>query len=273
MFSSNVITPNIPDLFIVTDTTDFYHNGVHYFDEVQRSHIKDTSSTMFHNVVEFMNSDKARTLLSSELGSFFGDRLKGIIIQDPIDVAVDPKFILLSNFASNDSAPKSRTIQRKAALVQQYRKIKMAYGLLLDYERQNSIHYDLILRSRFDNMHGGCPLNVTSFNYVASDVFVPGFVDGLLVYDWCAFGTRQAMDIALSMYDQLGFTAANRLYRCECKNCGFLYCGERVDCACNGEMEYEEMTFSSEYHLYRLFKDNNVRYAASGHQMSPYRYR
>lgn len=273
LFYSSVIEPNNADLFVVTDTTDFYYDGVHYFDESRRGQLGDTSSTMFHDVIDFMDREKARGLITAELSSFFRGRAKVIKVQDPVDVSTDQKFVMLSNLASNDSAPRARTTKLKAALVGQYIKIKLAHDLLMEHERLNAVRYDLVFRSRFDNMHGYLPMNLLSFDYGAYDVFVPGFVDDLLVYDWCAFGTRRAMDPALSLYDKLGFTADNRLYRCECKNCGFLRCGDRIECLCKGRMEYEEMTFSSEYHLYRLFKDNNIRYAAAGYPMSPYRYR
>jgi len=262
---SNIVKPNNADLFLVTDVTDFYHDGVQYCSPGHALQARN------YRVVDLMDPVESRRILSSELGSFFGGLVKEMIIIDPINIAEDAKFVLLSS-ANTLSTKTHKAGCIPEGLVNQYYKIKLAYDSLRRYEELHSVRYDLVFRGRFDLMYGRSPLNLNSFDYSANDVYVPGpGGDAPIIYDWAAFGTRRAMDLALCLYDQLGFTLANRLYRCECGRCGRVFVGGMEKCC--GEMEYEEMSLSSEYHLYRLFKDNGVRYAvANGCSMTPYRY-
>lgn len=256
-------------MFLVTDTTDFYYNGRQYFsigfDEPKRA----------YKTTGIMNNDEARSIITRELSGFFGSSIMEMEIQNPIDISTDPKFVLISHAITlSTNTHKAGCIPE--GLVNQYRKIKSAYNLLRDYEDKHSVHYDVIFRGRFDLMYGHRPLNLRTFDYKAFDVFVPGpGGDAPIIYDWCAFGNRRAMNLALTIYDRLGFTLSNRLFRCLCKNCGLVRTsGSMEACStCTGNMEYEEMSLSSEYHLYRLFKDNYIMYqTASGVSASPYRY-
>ena len=262
---SNVVKPNNADLFLVTDVTDFYHGGMQY---CSPGHALQSRN---YHAVGIMEPGEARLILSAELGSFFGDLVKEMSIIDPINIAEDPKFILLSE-ASALSTKTHKAGCIPEGLVNQYYKIKLAYDSLRRHEEAYSVRYDLVFRGRFDIMYGRSPLNLNLFDYSSNDVYVPGPGGSVpLIYDWSAFGTRRAMDLALRLYDQLGFTLSNRIYRCECKGCGRVVVGGMEKCC--GEMEYEEMSLSSEYHLYRLFRDNGVRYAlASGCSAAPYRY-
>lgn len=262
---------NNADLFLVTDTTDFYHDGIHYFDEAQRDRIKDTSSTMFYNKIDFVESKKAEEILDFELKKLFKD-IKVLKILPWQDISTDPKFILLTN---SDVLKRNNLIGGSIPerIVNQYLKIKIAYNLIKEYEVKNNISYDLIFRSRFDLLCDPTPISLSSYDYEKIDIFTPGIPDAPFIYDWCAFGTRHAMGLALNLYDRLGSTLSDRLYRCECLKCGFVHCGSKIECKCSAGMDYDEMTLSSEYHLYKLFKNNNIKYASSCYPMVPYRYR
>lgn len=274
----NVVEPNRADLFMVTDTTDFYWDGTHYFDDRQAGEIasRDTGSSMFHANVALMPAHKSKDLISAELNGFFGNMVKSLQVQD-FDSPPDPRIEPIAEALAQDMslAPIYAPIGRRRLerLFAQYGKIKSAYESMVEHEGVVG-GYDLVFRGRFDNMYG--PLDVSSYDFNAFDVYAPGVVressggvEWGLVYDWCAFGTRPAMGLAMSLYDRLGFTMANRLYRC---GCSAVHCGQVASCPC-GDPRCEDMTISSEYHLYRLFKDNNVRCGPSGRPMSPYRFR
>lgn len=246
---SNVIEHNSIDVFLVTDTDDFFYNGIQYFDETQRTDKTlgfgrelEVVSSMFYDDIDFMkNSDSAR-LLSSELSSFFGSHLKGMRVDVLNAIEGDPKLSIFNGDKSGGCMPER--------LVRQYLKIKAGYELLVEYERANGIHYDIIFRGRLDNKYGEEPLDILSYNYVEHDLFCPGIINSDLVYDWCAFGKRWAMDHCLNLYDRLGFTLDNRVS--------------------HGD---GEITASSEHHLSRLFKEMSIKCASSKYQMAPYRYR
>lgn len=269
---TNIVKHNHADLFLVTDTTDFYYNGIHYLDSSQKDEVRNPTSTMFHTNVDFIDSKVAEELLVIELNEFFKE-IKALEIQPLTDLSQDPKFILLST-ADALRRPDGRVAGSiPERIVAQYKKIKSGYALLQEYERKNNFSYDLIFRARFDGFCGPDPIDLSSFNYEKSDVFISGMPDAPIIYDWSAFGTRQAMGLALNLYDHLGFTLVERLYRCECLRCGLVRCGVKMICGCNAGMDYDEMTLSSEHHLYKLFNDNKIRYSYSGCPMVPYRYR
>ncbi len=247
VFYENVLKPNNSDLFIVTDITDFYCNRIY---------------------------ESAKETITSELKGFLGDSIKEISVLDPIDVTTDQKYIILKH--SPDIIPERIPDRVKgsvpANIVNQYLKIKFAYDLLKKYEQANSVHYDIIFRGRFDNYYEHRPLNFTSFDFNTNDIFTPGpGAEHRIVYDWAALGSRKAMDLALNLYDQLGNTLSNRFYIC--RHCGIDYCGELdlKKCNCNDTNNYIDSSLASEYHLYRLFKDNNLKYAM-GFNCLPYRY-
>ncbi len=162
---NNIVVPNDSDVFAVTDIKDFYGE-----------------------------SD-----ISNQLKNLFGERLKGLIVDVPMNISEDPKYKLLKESLSGGSKPVS--------IVNQYIKIKKAHKLMSDYETEKGFRYDIVFRGRFDNLYSGSsPLMFSSLDFTSFDVFVPGVNDAPLVFDWCAIGKRNVMEHLLNMYDVLGFT-------------------------------------------------------------------
>lgn len=266
LIQSNIVEHNNADVFIVTDTTDFFYDGVQYFNDARRGQIKNKEADIaYHDVIDFMDSSSARALLQEKLSHFFRDRIKAMEIQDVLDVSLDPKFIILSENKDPGCFPDR--------LVNQNLKIKRGGELLREHEGNTGVRYDIIFRGRLDSLYGEAPLDIAGYDYHNYDIFVPGFVENLFVYDWAAFGNRKAMDIALNLYDKLGYTMDTPLFRCECLTCKAVHCGAKRQCKCNGEMGYSDMTCAIEYHLLRLFHDNGIRYSPAQYPMAPYRYR
>ena len=281
LIRSNIVEHNMADVFLVTDTTDFYYEGTQYFNDKNEvvdmyesmPNVKDTfenvddfvsKSSMFYSSIGFMPEHEAMRLLSTEIDKFFKGAVKSIEVRNVVDVRVDPKFVLLSQHALAGCSP--------ARIVNQYRKIKTAYNLMQQYESKNFC-YDVVFRGRFDNAADQKrPLKICSYNFQAYDIFVPGIAPPF-IYDWSAFGNRRAMGLVLCLYDQLGSTISDRIFRCECQKCHTVSCGQKSECKCGGEMKYSEYTLSSEYHLYKMLMDNKMKASPSCYPMSPYRYR
>lgn len=75
------------------------------------------------------------------------------------------------------------------------------------------------------------------------------------------------MDFCLRLYDYLGsFLSDGKILFCN--NCRY-YGNNNCNCA---KSQMYEITFGPEYHLFKLFKDNNVRISNSGYSACPYRY-
>lgn len=269
LIKANIAHHNNADVFLVTDSNDFYLDGKQHFNERERGEVEGNPrlsyDVAYHSSVGFMDHESAKSLLNNRLHEALDGHIKGMEIFDVIDVKSDPKYVMLC-----DSKMGGCTADR---LVSQYIKIKRAGQLLEEHERRNGIRYDLVFRGRLDNKYGDVPLDIARHDYNSHDIFVPGIAENLFVYDWAAFGTRRAMDLSINLYDKLGYTMSHRLYRCECKSCKSVSCGPMTSCRCGGEMIFSEMTLAPEYHLFRIFLDNRIRCVKTNYPMSPYRYR
>lgn len=269
VFYENIIKPNNADIFISTDTSDFYYEGIQYFDETQKKYIKICNNSMFYKAIDFMEHNRAKKLLTDKLNSMFD--IKCIDIKPYFDISSDSKFIALSN--SKSYIPEKYANRNKGCIperiVNQYLKINSAYDMLKTYESKNRV-YDIVFRGRFDNLYERKKIDLSSFDYASYDIFTPGpGPENRIIYDWAAFGRRQYMGIPLSLYEKLGFTLNNRTYVCH--RCGMSTSIDTDNCNCGNKNNYEDISLSSEYHLYRLFKDHNIRYTM-GLNCLPYRY-
>lgn len=258
-FINNIVKPNNADVFVFTDTNDFYHNGTQYYATDRKIEILNNDAFRLYDKVDFIDNNTSRNIISEQLDHIIGHNLKSIIVEDPFNVAVDDKFHLLNNANVKGSSP--------ILLVHQFRKLKLAYNLMKEYEQKNNFTYDIVVKWRFD-ISAKNQLNFSNYNYSDYDVYVAG-IHSPIIYDWHMFGKRQAMDYVLSIYDILGkFLPEGQVYLCEkCRK----YSHSNI-CICGNKDRIHEITLAPEYHYYRTFKDNNIRINNSGYEGSPYRY-
>jgi hypothetical protein len=258
-FVNNIVLPNNADVFAFTDTNDFYYNDTQYYATDRQIEILNNNAYRLHNKVDFINSDSAKQIINDQLNSLIGSNLKSVHIEPPFDATTDPKFSLLQNANVKGSSP--------SLLVHQFRKLKLAYEMVKEYEKQNGFSYDLIVKWRFDILNpGGGILNFSNYDYGNTDVYVAG-VHSPVIYDWHAFGKPQFMHYCFSIYDYLGnFLNEGRIHLCDkCR----IY-GNHINCSCN---RASEITLAPEYHYFKVYQMNNVRIANSGYNAYPYRYK
>lgn len=273
VFMRNIVRPNDADVFVATDTTAFYHNGVEYFSS-DNIDIFNGESFRVHNKASQITHEAAKSIIQNELASVIRKNLKSQSILNPVDVTSDDKFKILSGINAGGSTP--------TMLVQQYRKIKIAHDALLNFEHANKIKYDILIKCRADNMYPARhPLVVQNFNYSANDVYAPG-VKGPMVLDWYAFGRRPGMDLYLSLYDNLGtIIPAGRTYIHECTRCGTAADygpNESTSNACPNCRQRDmilkaDITISSEHHIFRMFQRHGIRVSKSDYPVYVYRYK
>jgi hypothetical protein len=259
LFVQHIVEPNNADVFMFTDTNDFYLDGVQYFATDRRIEVLNKDASRLHDKIDFVDSSVARDLITARLQSICPN-LKRLSVEDPFDARTDPKFDRLESANIKGNNP--------ALLIHQARKTKLAYELLKQHELDTKAKYDVVLRWRFDNTVSG-HFDFASYDFTHHDLYVPG-IHSPVIYDWFALGTRAAIDKCLSLYDAIGlFLDDGRMYICsKCK-----YHGSDSQHKCMHDSEVFEITLSVEYHLFRIFQAHGIRLCNARYQSCPYRYR
>lgn len=270
-FMRDLVLPNQADVFIYTDTSDFYYNGVQYYPATRRVEILNNNSFRLHDKIDFIETEKARGIIEAQIRTIVGGNLKSLVVESPYDPAIDPKFKQLHDANVAGSSPN--------LLIHQWRKLKLAYALMLDFERSTNSTYETTMKWRFDMHSPGSPLVIKSYNYGNTDVYIAGG-ETPIVYDWYAFGKRRGVEVFMNLYDRLGsMLHEGRVYMAECSRCHIRsHWGAKDDRPCRvckktDTLGYCEITLAPEYHLFRLFRDAGIRVSPSGYAASPYRYK
>lgn len=253
-FIKHIVQPNNADIFAYTDTNDFYLDGtVYYTDKTAAGLAGDVRKSAL------ISNEEAIKIMHQHI-SVITPYTKYLNIETPFNIKNDQKLKAL---------PTSIAGGNPSLLLHQHRKIFLAYDALKNYEIDSNITYDLILKWRFDNSVSEYDHNFSSYDFTNYDLYICG-IWGPLVYDWHFFGTKAAMDPCLSIYTKYG-AYANEGQVYSCNKCSKFDLTTR-DCPDNHN-DKSEITYSSEYHLFRAIKDNNIRITNSSyHGGSPYRY-
>lgn len=275
LIKHHIVSPNNADVFALTDTNDYFREGIQYFPDTRRVEIVNGDAFRIYDRVAFIGHDEAKKVIETEVSSIFGENLKNLVIEPPVNTLDDPKTKILSECKGSGCAP--------AMMVGQYRKVKLCHDLVAAYETQTS-PYDIVIKCRFD-LYAPWAFAAGNYDFNNVDVYVPG-VKGPVVYDWYAIGTRRAMALYMTLYERLGFpAAAGQMYMCECSRCGLCIrfgIGESKDvigsphcpnCGKNDSLWHGDITLAPEHHLFRTFNDNGIRYAPAGYGGHVYRYK
>ena len=272
IFMKNLVEPNDADIFVSTDTNDFYYNDCQYFQSNQIDIVNNDPFRLYLKV-GFMPPDKAKEVIEKELRSLLRSRLKGIIIHDTEDLTKDEKCILLRASGAPGASP--------VMITGQYKKLLSCYNMIKKYEETNNINYEIFLKTRFDTAYQvNSPLRLNSFNLTSIDVYVPT-VNPPLIHDFFAFGNKMGMIPYLKLYEQLGCTLPDHMYMLECRRDGAInYFGSdpnvkvqcknchKTDMLCMGDV-----TIASEHHIYHIFNKMGIKYSAVKYHSYIYRYR
>lgn len=243
LLMENIVIPNNADVFVFTDTNDFFFNGTQYYSTDKKIEVLNNDSCRLHSKIDFISNERAREIITDQLKSVIGSHLKSFHVEDIFDARLDPKFSMLNDANVGGSSP--------FLLIHQFRKLKLAYELVKKYETENNVSYDTIIKWRFDLNVAG-QLNMNAYDFVNNDVFVAGIYPPI-IYDWHAFGNRKGIEYCLNIYDVLG---------------SFLNEG-KVHLQ---DSSKTEITLAPEYHLFRSLDNSGIKYTSSGYPGFPYRY-
>jgi hypothetical protein len=276
IFLQNIVLPNNPDIFITTDTNDFYYNGAQYFCSDQIDIVNNDIFRLYHKI-EFISPADAKIIINQELRNFLGNNIKELVINErDANLAEDHKCKLLSRYIGLGPCPE--------ILVGQYKKIHQCSDLIQNYELQHNMQYDVIVKCRFDAGYNiGNRLVLSNYDFINNDVYVPSFQPPL-IYDFYGFGNRRGMMPYLRLYDDLGSTLPNIIHMVECRRCGHItYFGTdptphmKRPCTRCGQTDrlatLSNITLSSEHHLYHIFQKLGIRYQGGRLHSYVYRYR
>lgn len=268
-FKRHIVAPNGADVFIFTDTSDFFYDGVQYYPSSRKIEILNGDACRLYNKVDFIESDKARGIIKNQLEGLLGHQIKALHIEGPYDPKTDPKYQFLHDANAVGSSP--------SLLIHQWRKLKLCYEMFKDYEKASGSSYDMIVKWRFDVFVPDATLWLGGYDLNNVDAYIAGG-ECPIVYDWYAFGKRHALEQYMYLYDKLGFLFhEGKAFMCQCKRCNRRsHYGAKDDSPCRlcgqNDMDRYEITMAPEYHLFRLFQEKGIRVRGSGYPAYPYRY-
>jgi hypothetical protein len=272
---NNIILPNLGDVFIMTDSNDFYYNGKQYFSEDKQIEITNSDSFRLHKNIAFELPEICEDIISTQLNKTIPN-IKQLKIERYYDCTADKKYNLLMSSGARGASP--------STLIGHYRKLKLCNDMITEHENKNNIKYDAILKIRFDNLYPyNRPLIIKNFTLDDNNVYGPGY-KAKFFYDWFAFGKKNVMDNYLNLYDNLGFTLKYPSLLVECNNCGVHGINGTIEienqgwkdicplCKKNGKIWVADVTLSPEYHLYKTFELKNIKLNGCDYYSYVYRY-
>lgn len=269
----NVAEPNNTDVFVYTDTSDFYCQGSQIWPEDKRIEIINNNAFRVAEHVRFLSHSEAALLIEHSLKEVFGKRYKAGHIEKPVDVTNDEGFKRLQAGALGGSI--------HVMMVAQHRKIRLCHDEIVEYEHLHG-PYDLVIKARFD-LRCNTPFLANACDWVGKDILVPQ-IKGPLVMDWYAIGKRDVMRDYMTIYDRIGFAAdKGRLFVGECRHCALASYvstvkppdGPKQVCTRCGHVipNIADVSGASEYHVYRTLADKGRRLGVPPVNWYIYRYR
>jgi len=263
----NIILPNNPDVFVETDSNDFYHNNAVNYSDSKIEIINSNSFRIFENI-NFLTHEEASNIIQQNINKVIPN-IKYLNVSQAYDAVNDEKYEQLCSTNTEGHSP--------VLLIQQYRKLSKLSKAILDYENEFNFKYDVIIKVRFDCMYEKNKLIISNYNINENTLFVPG-VKANLVFDWYAFGDRETMLEYLNLYDKLGFTASEPEWINECRKCGSSgHKGKKPllnNCIkCNLSNVFQgDITLSSEHHIFKHFTNKKTSIIGAGYRVWVYRY-
>lgn len=174
------------DVFCYTDDNNFYYKNI--------QHMKKTEEENGN----YVDESTAYSIIKNLLQQCFGTHLKGfnIIPYYKFFVPFDPENKYHKRFYQDDCRP----LSLKHNLLNNAFKVWKAYQLLDNYEKQEHIQYDVIIKSRFDCIPYDIlnTVDIRTIDY--KNTLICGYWSGFL-FDHGAIGNREIMHHYCNYYN------------------------------------------------------------------------
>lgn len=198
-YYSNIVKKYNIDVFCFTDDHNFIHEGKTYVKETIERSI-DLGNHAAPQDIVYTNYETASNIISNILLKTFGTHLKKYKIipyfSSFVPIDIDNKYHI--KFYNTYTRPTSK----KNNLLNSSYKLKCAYNLLQEYECENNVKYDLIIRCRFECIPFDIlnSIDITKLDY--TNTLVSGYND-TYIFDHGAIGDRYIMHHYCNYYNTI----------------------------------------------------------------------
>jgi hypothetical protein len=189
------------DVFLVTDDDNYFNpiTSSQVF-SVKNMERYVTNNDSFRRSQSYTHSsyEETRDLFNKLLNECFGENLKHLSVLDS-DLGED--LLIKSNtqkvfFEYSDSG---RGEGQKIGMLNQFFKLENCYESMIQYEKKNSIKYDIIIRSRFD-----CIVDFSISLDLHYKIYCGYSSQNRHIFDWWAIGDREIMSKYCTYYSKMG---------------------------------------------------------------------
>lgn len=201
------------DVFIYTDNNDFNYNDIQYFSENNKEEILGISNDYEKRLSKnrkFINYNDSYKIIKENFIKIFGEKLKNFYIEDfnneLINNIYDKNNIYHNIFMNNSYS----NFNRKRALMCQFYKLYKCYNQLCNYEKENNLNYDIIIKSRFDIILN----NLNNYDIKTFDLNnnIYCYNHGVFISDTWAIGNRFIMDKYCNYYVNISSNMYEGMY-------------------------------------------------------------
>ena len=263
---NNVINKKDVDVFISTDTSDFFYNGSQYWNDKKEIEVNNPNNFRFYPNIKIESHENCLSIIKEQL-SFLPLNIKKInILNEKNEYLNNSRFNTVKKSNYKGSVPE--------LLFSQYKKVYDCFKMMEQYENDNNFKYDVILKTRFDCIYKSkTDFDLETLDY-KNNIYVPDFLPAV-VFDWYALSKRENILEYLKLYENLGFTINKPVYGFDCWSCGrnIIYGDMPEDikkspsypkvnfcskCKKSIQINYFDLTIASEYHIHETLNNKRV---------------
>ncbi len=261
------------DIFVFTDTNDFFYDDALWISDESLTITNQNPKSLYKKIV-VNDVETCREIITKNLKDIIPN-LRSVQVENPYDCTKDKKTKVLKESTKHGS---------NYNFIGQIRKNKLVYEAIKQYESNQGIEYDVIVKTRFDNCFQQPFKDFRE--YSDGRFYCCGGLPGGFCYDWYGIGNRKVMDKFFTMYDCVEDNATNNAYLVErCPGCGSgvhlgnvkkdKFGGQKPCPKCDDGTIADfssDVSIAPEYILGQTMVKNNISIASAGVGCYIYRY-
>lgn len=197
----NIIFNNNIHVFAYTETNNFYYDGCQYFNDLENEIlVTNDDNFRINDTVKFCNHEKLYDIIINKILNCFENNLKNIIIE-PYNKDYKKNYIEHNIFHKTYLNYESgRNERHKYGIISQFYKLYKCYCIMEEYEKNNNIKYDIIIRCRFDACITGLKyIDISTLN-ILNTVYTSYNFDAQHINDFWIIGNREIMHLYCCYY-------------------------------------------------------------------------
>lgn len=189
------------DVFLVTDDDNYFNpinNSQIFSDKNIDRYVTNGDDFRKSNIYEYSSHKETSDFFNKILYECFGENLKSLSI---LDSNLEKDFLVKneSQKVFYNYLESGRGEGQKLGILNQFFKLEKCYESMCQYENENSIKYDIIIRSRFD-----CMVNFSPSLDFQNKIYCGYTGQNKHIFDWWAIGDREIMSEYCKYYSKIG---------------------------------------------------------------------